>query len=435
MKLFIKFLFLFVTVAISSLAQELVVQNSVISPGSIRRVNFILSTPVPVRGIELKIVYASDSLQPRWSFWINWDKFPNWISAQNVNNDTDHVALISKTPFQGNARLGSIRVRLAKYVPTGMQLRLNVVATLNDTIVTRYTSGYITAGPVIDNFGDMNEDSRYTTDDANRVLDIAIPDSVLNISLRDSLKADVSGDGIIDTYDVWQVLYRVVNPHFYFDVQDIDGGKGTSVPSGLGAANLILEESDGNVKVYFPDDYVHNGDLSITVPVGVVVESGEALAGTLYKQLALSNEATKLGFVTSGIIPKGRSIIRLRGVTADRIKISGRVNEGLPILTVVKKMTGVGNEVNLPEKFMLAQNYPNPFNPSTRISFGLPQNVKATLKVYDMLGREVATLLGGELSAGNHEAVFDASGLSSGIYIYRLTAGEFIETKRMNLLK
>ena len=152
-----------------------------ISRGSVGRVNFILSTPVPVRGIELKIVYASDSLQPRWSFWINWDKFPNWISAQNVGNDTDHVALISKTPFQGNARLGSIRVRLAKYVPTGMQLRLNVVAMLNDTVVARYAGGYITAGPVIDNFGDMNEDSRYTTDDANSVLDVAIPDSVVTL--------------------------------------------------------------------------------------------------------------------------------------------------------------------------------------------------------------------------------------------------------------
>lgn len=102
----------------------------------------------------------------------------------------------------------------------------------------------------------------------------------------------------------------------------------------------------------------------------------------------------------------------------------------------VDKVLGVNNpKPNSPSEFRLEQNYPNPFNPSTRISFGLPQSIKAILKVYDMLGREVATLADRELSAGNHEAVFNASGLSSGIYIYRLTAGDFTETKRMSLLK
>ncbi len=86
-------------------------------------------------------------------------------------------------------------------------------------------------------------------------------------------------------------------------------------------------------------------------------------------------------------------------------------------------------------QFQLHQNYPNPFNPTTVISYQLPVTSHVTLKVFDMLGREVASLVNGRVSAGQHEVQFDASNLSSGLYIYRLQAGEFIETKKMMLIK
>ncbi|SMO87018.1 S8/S53 family peptidase [Gracilimonas mengyeensis] len=89
----------------------------------------------------------------------------------------------------------------------------------------------------------------------------------------------------------------------------------------------------------------------------------------------------------------------------------------------------------IPQQFTLSNNYPNPFNPSTVISYQLPVTSRVTLKVFDMLGREVATLVNGRVSAGQHEVQFDASSLSSGLYIYRLQAGEFIQTKKMMLIK
>jgi hypothetical protein len=89
----------------------------------------------------------------------------------------------------------------------------------------------------------------------------------------------------------------------------------------------------------------------------------------------------------------------------------------------------------LPEAFSLSQNYPNPFNPSTTIEFSLPKQSKVTLTVYNILGQEVATLVSATLSAGRYSAQFNGSKVSSGTYIYRLTADNFIKTSKMLLIK
>jgi hypothetical protein len=89
----------------------------------------------------------------------------------------------------------------------------------------------------------------------------------------------------------------------------------------------------------------------------------------------------------------------------------------------------------IPATFKLEQNYPNPFNPSTTISFSIPFSAFTSLKVYDILGNEVASLMSEEKLAGEYNITFDASALTSGVYLYRLNAGNFSAMKKMILLR
>ncbi len=93
------------------------------------------------------------------------------------------------------------------------------------------------------------------------------------------------------------------------------------------------------------------------------------------------------------------------------------------------------NYANIPTKLLLNQNYPNPFNPSTSIEFTLPKSEFMTLKVFNILGKEVATLVSNKLNQGNHTYQFDGKNLASGIYYYQIIAGEYTEVKKMVLMK
>jgi len=98
-------------------------------------------------------------------------------------------------------------------------------------------------------------------------------------------------------------------------------------------------------------------------------------------------------------------------------------------------IVSVGDDNILPEEYSLAQNYPNPFNPGTTIKFTLPDQGFVTLNVYNILGEDVANIISEELDAGNYKYDWNATSLPSGIYLYRIQAGSYIETKKMVLMK
>ena len=120
--------------------------------------------------------------------------------------------------------------------------------------------------------------------------------------------------------------------------------------------------------------------------------------------------------------------------------------EGVPVNVVVSGknlktwegsfgITGIASNNQIPAQFSLQQNYPNPFNPSTSIAYDIAITGFTTLKIYDVLGKEVAVLLNGEVMAGRYNFEFDASALPSGVYFYRLTSGNFSEVRKMSLIK
>jgi plastocyanin len=113
----------------------------------------------------------------------------------------------------------------------------------------------------------------------------------------------------------------------------------------------------------------------------------------------------------------------------------GPGGSGMSGTVIVTPAVNVGEDENIIKEFKLDQNYPNPFNPSTNIKFQIPSSGFVSLKVYDLLGREVSTLISEYKSSGNYEIEFNASKLTTGFYVYQLKSGSFVQTKKMLLLK
>jgi plastocyanin len=118
----------------------------------------------------------------------------------------------------------------------------------------------------------------------------------------------------------------------------------------------------------------------------------------------------------------------------------GPGGSGMSGVIFVEEATDINDENMALNSFELKQNFPNPFNPKTKIKFTIPADQKngmskVVLKVFDVLGNNISTLLDEEKPAGSYEIEFDASELSSGIYFYKLQAGNFIDTKKMILMK
>ena len=116
---------------------------------------------------------------------------------------------------------------------------------------------------------------------------------------------------------------------------------------------------------------------------------------------------------------------------ASNISNAGFWYQFVDLITSVEQIPNDG----LPKEFRLQQNYPNPFNPTTTIQFAVPKTSNVTIKIYDVIGRQVATLIDDEYQPGQYKVVFEAGQLATGMYIYRIQAGDFLETKKLMLLK
>ncbi|HRP91607.1 MAG TPA: T9SS type A sorting domain-containing protein [Ignavibacteriaceae bacterium] len=163
------------------------------------------------------------------------------------------------------------------------------------------------------------------------------------------------------------------------------------------------------------------GDDSINVRRGTLGSMGT----TVYKQNAMEITSTH---------PAVTVIYRNGGTLESAFAYWGNGPYGI-YYDAEHLVTNVTDLPGTVDKYQLAQNYPNPFNPSTVIRFSVPEQANVTLKIFNSIGQEVATLLNGEISAGNHQVDFNASALSSGIYFYQISSANFTATKKMILIK
>jgi cyclomaltodextrinase / maltogenic alpha-amylase / neopullulanase len=154
---------------------------------------------------------------------------------------------------------------------------------------------------------------------------------------------------------------------------------------------------------------------------GGIEDNATYFLNNLYDNTRRQVRGAELSAVSITLPPFGTAIFTL-STTPDAVVIQN------PLSTPAE-------EQPMPKTFALEQNYPNPFNPSTTIRYQLPQSATVSLKIYDVLGREVQTLVNERQAAGQYSVLFNASGLASGVYFYRLQAGNFVQTKKMMLLK
>jgi hypothetical protein len=165
-------------------------------------------------------------------------------------------------------------------------------------------------------------------------------------------------------------------------------------------------------------------DLAIRKPQQFKPQTGKQLQWSVTR---ISNgQVLQSGTTTVG----ANDLVSMTDITVfkdpDRVRI--RVSD--PTVGVEER-----NSETLPTSFNLSQNFPNPFNPSTVIRFQLPVNSYVTLKVFDVNGREVATLVEGQMAAGEHHMTFTPAAATSGPYFYRITAGKFSQTHKAILMK
>ncbi|MGD1046735.1 MAG: T9SS type A sorting domain-containing protein [Bacteroidota bacterium] len=205
-------------------------------------------------------------------------------------------------------------------------------------------------------------------------------------------------------------------------------------PNDTGGTNIIAGTSNG---IYLSSN---NGTNWVQVKSGINIASlafsGKNIFASTWSDgifLSTNNGATWAAFNTG--LTNDPNCVPALAVSGTNI-YAGVTNGGGVWRRPLSETVSVDKlSTDLPTHFSLDQNYPNPFNPATTISFTLPSKSFVSLKVFDILGREVATIISEEMSAGSYSRQWNAANMSSGIYFYRLQAGTFIETKKLVLLR
>jgi hypothetical protein len=213
------------------------------------------------------------------------------------------------------------------------------------------------------------------------------------------------------------------------DGSQIIAGTGWCSKGGCGGEGIFMSIDHGNT-------WTQVTTLGSTYVTSVATRGSNIFAGTNYGYLKGVHVSTDNGQTWARRNEGLENLyINSLAITNDQI-YAGTYHSSVWKRSLSELITSVeGQPSELPTQFKLEQNYPNPFNPSTVIRFSVPSSKFVTLKVYNALGQEVATLVNEVKQPGRYEVTWDASGMASGVYLYRMQAGGYIDTKKLILLK
>ena len=250
-------------------------------------------------------------------------------------------------------------------------------------------------------------------------LNLAIPDNNIATGVRDTINVTNNGGPITD---ITVVIGDIQHTWIGDMITELShSGQTDTLFSRIGTGGFG-NSSDNMLNVRFTD--------SATVPINTLDNTTSPSGGTFLPGGRTGVDSLRKHFATQNIA--GPWVLWIRDAAAGdlgTLQAWSICFYGGPFTQIIS------NNNQTPDRYSLEQNYPNPFNPTTKIKFALPKAGLVSLKVYDMLGREVQTLINQQLNAGEFIADFDGANLSSGTYFYRLQVGDFVQIKKMVLLK
>ncbi len=384
---------------------------------------------------------ASDLNVESFNFTLNYPKelsFEDYITSEtlanngiievNSNETSLHVGFASNNLISGNDPL--IKLKFSSMTGADYPISLTDVV-FNNVVTNNYKNGLI---GVIGSLGDVDNDGSVFAFDAAKVLKYStgldpIPDEdPLPWDFWRLGAADVDSDGEIlasDASDILKYSVGLIN-EFAPSVK----GK-LSVPQiDMYASDKELRiETDGNGLFAMNLEFAIQEGMSFGEPTSTEnVLLASNMQDSLYR-IAVASSADLTGnFLTVPI----NNLVGDEVITIEYFLNNIKGQRNVDMNSWLTANEGVPNN---PQSFELLQNYPNPFNPMTSIQYALPEDTQVSLVVFNALGQKVLELVNGQKSAGYHIANFDASGLSSGVYLYKLTTPSFTDTKKMLLIK
>lgn len=292
--------------------------------------------------------------------------------------------------------------------------------------------------------GDPSDDGEVTSADASLVLQFVV--GLTDFTLAQQNAADVSGDGTVNAADASLIQQFVVGLIDEFPAAK-SGGAAIAAKNGVTPMSTVSGQlawgelqagDDGQMRlpITLTGDVENVRSVQLTAEFNTDVISIKSVEANLPSgwQIAHNAQDGTLRIALAGARPVGAG--KLADIVLDVSEDANASFSGTAILnTSGEQQIGAAEVRSLPSTFTLEANYPNPFRNSTTIVYELPKDVKVTLEVYNVLGQQVTTLVNGKQSAGRHEVNFDASGLSSGMYIYRIKAGSFTQTNQMTVVR